>query len=425
MTIWMMLIVAVGIPSMGLLQFLPPTLVAPIYFATPENDWAEMLHPHIPKWLMVWNAAAVRDFYEGVGQSDAVPGLAWLKPLLVWMLFAAIFYFTTLCLSTIIRKQWSERERFSFPLIQIPLEVSLEPGHGAILNHFFKNPLLWVGMAPPIVFHLINGLHAYFPQVPEIPRVYNIHRAFHERPWHTLGWWPALRIVIYFSVIGIAALLTLEVSFSLWFFFLFFKLQYIVMNLLGLGISPRVSCSRQVMGGYIVFVAAVFWTAKEHLADIWRKTFHPKSSVDDSDEPLPYRIASLGFLGGFALLVIFCNMAGISLWVATLVLIAIFVTSVVLSWMVVNGGLLLVQAPFFASEYIEIPLGTKVIGPRSLAILGFQRAFLRDWGECMTPNFLHSFRACGEVGVPRRKIVSILGLSIGVAFWFRFTSRWS
>ena len=42
--IWMMLIVAVGIPSMGLLQFLLPSLVAVRYFATTENDWSETLH---------------------------------------------------------------------------------------------------------------------------------------------------------------------------------------------------------------------------------------------------------------------------------------------------------------------------------------------------------------------------------------------
>ena len=51
--VWMMLIVAVGIPSMGLLQFLLPSLVALQYFATTENDWAETLHPHVPEWIVV------------------------------------------------------------------------------------------------------------------------------------------------------------------------------------------------------------------------------------------------------------------------------------------------------------------------------------------------------------------------------------
>ena len=128
-------------------------------------------------------------------------------------------------------------------------------------------------MALPVVLHLINGLHAHFPKVPEIPLIYNIYTVFTEKPWHTLGWWPAMRFVIYFSVIGIASLLTLEVSFSLWFFYLFFKLQYIIMNAIGLSIGPWISCSRQVMGGYLVFVPAVFWIGREHIITVFRKTF--------------------------------------------------------------------------------------------------------------------------------------------------------
>ena len=90
-TIWIMLIVAVGIPSMGFLQFLFPTLIAPLYFATPENDWAEVLHPPIPPWLIIGGEGAARDFYEGIGRGESVPWVLWLKPLLVWTLFVSVF----------------------------------------------------------------------------------------------------------------------------------------------------------------------------------------------------------------------------------------------------------------------------------------------------------------------------------------------
>ncbi len=423
--IWMMIIVAVGIPSMGLLQFLLPCLVALRYFTTTENDWAETLQPHIPDWLVVTDSQAVTDFYEGLSAGGGVPWHPWIKPLLVWGLFVLVFYFTTVCLATILRKQWIERERFSFPLVQIPVQLAAEPERGTLLNSFFKNKFLWVGMALPMLIHFLNGMHAHFPTVPEIPLIFNIHRAFTEKPWHTIGWWPAMNIAIYFSVIGVAALLTLEVSFSLWFFFLFFKLQYIIMNATGVGIGPWVSCSRQVMGGYLIFVPAVFWGGREHIASIFRKAFSIQGKqtyndsnrrlVDDSDEPLSYRLALFGFLLGFVTLVVFFVVAGITTWVAIVTLLSIFITSVVLSWMVVNGGLLLVQAPFFPSDYINFTLGTAAMGQKSMAVLSFQRTFLRDWGEFMMPNFLHSFKAADEVHLARRRIVPILGISIVVA----------
>ena len=410
--IWVMLIVTLGIPSMGFLQFLLPTLVAISYFATPENDWSETLHHHIPEWLIISDRNAVRNFYEGVNQSGLIPWSIWLKPLCIWTLFALVFYFTTLCLSILLRKQWIEHERFSFPLVQIPLEIAAASPKGQLFNTFFKNRFLWLGMSLPILLHLVNGLHAYFPSIPEIPRIYHIHRMFHGKPWHTLGWWPAVRIVIYFSVIGIAAMLTLEVSFSLWFFFLFFKLQYIIMNTIGLEINPWISCSRQVMGGYLVFVPAIFWIGRGHFFDVIRKTFsrgNQRLLVDDTNEPLPYRKALFGFLIGFTTIVIFCWIAGISVWVSLIVMLAIFITSIVLSWMVVNGGLLLVQAPFFPSEYITIAAGSSVIDS------GFQRGFFRDWGEFMMPNFLHNFRVLPGNEFSQKKILSILFLSITVA----------
>lgn len=423
--IWMMLIVAVGIPSMGLLQFLIPCLVALRYFTTTENDWAETLQPYIPDWMVVTDSHAVTDFYEGLSSGGGVPWQAWIKPLLIWTLFVIVFYFTILCLSTILRKQWVERERFSFPLIQIPVQLAGEPERGSLLNAFFKNKLLWVGMALPVLIHFINGLNAHFPNVPEIPLIYNISRAFTEKPWHTLRMWPGMNIAIYFSVIGVAVLLTLEVSFSLWFFFLFFKLQYIIMNVTGVSIGPWLSCSRQVMGGYLVFVPAVFWGGREHIKSIIRKTFGFKhrhtntltdqTYIDDSDEPLPYRLALLGFILGFVTLISFLMLAGITGWVAVVTLLSIFITSVVLSWMVVNGGLLLVQAPFFPSDYMNFTVGSAAIGQKSLAVLSFQRTFLRDWGEFMMPNFLHSFKAADEVNLTRRKIVPILAISIVVA----------
>ena len=416
--IWVMLIVTLGIPSMGFLQFLLPTLVAISYFATPENDWSETLHHHIPEWLVISDRNAVRDFYEGVNQSGFIPWSIWLKPLCIWTLFALVFYFTTLCLSILLRKQWIEHERFSFPLVQIPLEIAAASPKGQLFNTFFKNRFLWLGMSLPILLHLVNGLHAYFPNIPEIPRIYHIHRMFHGKPWHTLGWWPAVRIVIYFSVIGIAAMLTLEVSFSLWFFFLFFKLQYIIMNTIGLEINPWISCSRQVMGGYLVFVPAIFWIGRGHFFDVIRKTFsrgNQRLLVDDTNEPLPYRNALFGFSIGFTTIVIFCWIAGISVWVSLIVMLAIFITSIVLSWMVVNGGLLLVQAPFFPSEYITIVAGSSVIDSKSLALLGFQRGFFRDWGEFMMPNFLHNFRVLPGNKFSQKKILSILFLSITVA----------
>ena len=46
--IWGMMIVASGIPSSGLMRYLVPLAVSPVYFATAENEWITLFHQHLP-----------------------------------------------------------------------------------------------------------------------------------------------------------------------------------------------------------------------------------------------------------------------------------------------------------------------------------------------------------------------------------------
>ena len=137
MVIWVMMGVSSAIPSKGMIGYLLPYLVAPVYFATPENEWAETLHPHFPEWLIVWDTHAVTDFYEG---ESLVPWGLWVKPLIVWTVFILLLYALTICVSIVVRKQWVERERFIFPLVTIPVEMVQQSSvHGRTGGHFTES----------------------------------------------------------------------------------------------------------------------------------------------------------------------------------------------------------------------------------------------------------------------------------------------
>lgn len=414
-TIWLMMAASSGMGGMGLMECLPATLVTPIYFATPENEWEDVLYRHIPEWIMVWDEKACTYFYEGIPGGMPIPWGVWIKPMLVWTLFACIIFFGMVCLSVILREQWIDRERFTFPLIQVPIEMVEQPEGRNLFNSFFKNRVMLFGLAVPFVYHMVNGLHSYMPVIPQFPSVFNLYEPFTEKPWITLRWWPALRFFIFFSVIGITYLLTLEVSFSLWFFFLMFKAQYIVMNAMGLRIDPWTSASRQVMGGSFIFTIFVFWVGREHIGAVVRKTFSKQGGPDDSNEPMPYRWAFTGFIASLILVVVGCYVAGISLWVGATISMSILITSVVLTWMVANGGLLLVQAPYFPSEYAQVIFGSAVIGARSTAVMGFERTFLRDWGEFLMPHVMHAFKVTDLTRINRRKLLEAITVAVAIA----------
>ena len=123
-TIYIMMIVASAIPSWGFAMNLIPFLGGLFYFATPENDWANIIHPHIKPWLVSQDRAAIWKLFEGAARGAPVPWGLWHKPMLAWGFFILSVYLVTLCMLVILRKQWMEHERLLFPLSVLPLELA-------------------------------------------------------------------------------------------------------------------------------------------------------------------------------------------------------------------------------------------------------------------------------------------------------------
>ena len=123
-TVYIMMIVACAIPSWGLIMNLLYFLGGIIYYATPENKWEQLIHPHLKSYLIPQNKEAIRQFFEGLGKGESIPWQAWLEPLLWWFAFILVVYFVMICIATIFRKQWVEKERLLFPLTQLPLQMA-------------------------------------------------------------------------------------------------------------------------------------------------------------------------------------------------------------------------------------------------------------------------------------------------------------
>ncbi|MBM3281014.1 MAG: hypothetical protein FJY95_23500 [Candidatus Handelsmanbacteria bacterium] len=74
-------LVASGIPIF-VAGYLLAVISKPYYGATPENEWAEYLHPILPHWaLPSADHQSMRHFYEGLLSGQPLPWGAWLGPL--------------------------------------------------------------------------------------------------------------------------------------------------------------------------------------------------------------------------------------------------------------------------------------------------------------------------------------------------------
>ncbi|MDW8104603.1 MAG: DUF6785 family protein, partial [Armatimonadota bacterium] len=193
--IYVMMTVATVLSSSGALHFIVPTITAAFYYASAENRWAELFHQYIPDWLAQKSEFALKYFYQG---NASVPLELWWKQIGAWTLFMTIYTFTCLCLMAIIRRQWVERERLTFPTVALPMALIREPGS------LFRNRLLWIGFAIPFTLGTLNTIHLNYPAVPEIPlratSRLDLAQWITSPPWNAIGYTP---MSFYPFVIGI------------------------------------------------------------------------------------------------------------------------------------------------------------------------------------------------------------------------------
>ena len=176
---------------------------------------------------MVKDRTALRGCYEGESSIYTVGHLiVWLKPLAFWSCFSLVLIFTLLCVNILIRRAWTQHEKLSYPIIQLPLELTRN-GTGGVL---FSNRLFQLGFSLTAIITLLNGLNFHYPAVPRLRLRTEIGHLFTDKPFSAIGWMP---LVIYPWIIGLVFFIPLELSFSVWFFYLFTKVQRITASIVG------------------------------------------------------------------------------------------------------------------------------------------------------------------------------------------------
>src|SRR5205085_1869217 len=84
-----------------------------------KGEWSRM-HSFLPTWLTVRDPDAVNDLFLGNAE---VPWRVWLKPLGAWALLIMAISVASLSLSVLLSRQWIHRERITFPVATLPLEL--------------------------------------------------------------------------------------------------------------------------------------------------------------------------------------------------------------------------------------------------------------------------------------------------------------
>ena len=421
LVVWAMLICGGGLASSGLMRYLAPMLVAPFYYATESNRWG-LWARYIPDWIVPSRdptGPVVKDFYEGVPLGHSLPWGPWVHVFLWWGVLFACVVGLSLCMSALMRRQWVERERLSFPLVLIPIEMTREPVKG-LLNAFFSSRMMWLGCAVAIVIRGINGLHSYYYSIPTITLSWQIGPWFPNPPWNAINLWS---ITIYFSVIGIAFLLPTEVSFSLWGFFLAFRLIRVLRVSMGYPAVDPVMVDHETgwsTGGFMALAVWMIWASRRHLSGLW----NPKRADADSrssEEPISLHNAAVGAVLSFAGLVLWSVAAGMAPVFAVCLWACFAMILFVITRIVAESGLLFVQSSFFPTEVMSAIPGSQTFNATGLgAAMMIQTGIIHDPREALMPSIMNSLKLKGK-GAGRDMVVAIL-MAVVVGYVVSFAS---
>lgn len=413
-TIYIMLTVSVILSGMGMIQFLCTTLGAVPHFATPANNFQSFLS-YVPPSILP-KLSAIDGFYKG---NMPVPWSAWTSPILLWSGFLFSMLFCMVCINTILRKQWVERERLSFPIVQLPLEMT-DPQSG-----FFGSKAMWMGFAIAAFLETLNSFAELYPNIPKVQlRAHDLAPYLPNPPWNAIGYFPT---TFYPLAIGLGFVLSADVSFSCWFFYLVTKAENVITAAIGWkpgpgALSAPPYIAQQGAGAFIGIVIMVIYLARNYLKEVIRAAWKPGTAPEEDEEPMRYRTAVVGLVIGFAAMVAFTSYVGMSPMVAIgyLGLYLIFATTI--TRLRAEAGPAWTMGPYqdAVTTFIQ-PFGSGALGVRNLIALGYFNWFSIEMRCCPMPVTLEAMKM-SQASRMRQQAMTLLMLAaivagIAVGFW--------
>ncbi len=411
-TVYVMMLVGSVVVTTGFTGSFLSVISGAQYYASPENEWADLFVPYIHEWLGPTDSDAIRLFYEGLPTGAAVPWAAWATPLAAWISFMLVFYFVTLCVGVLLRGQWVENERLIFPLTRLPLEMLEDADQReTLLSWLYRSRVMWLGFAIPVLIQSWNSLRFY-------------HDVFQPIDLHgsvvLLQGMLSLPFRLNFPILGLAYLMSLNVAFSVWFFFLVGMIQQLVLARLGVqvgsgdiwnsGGAPPTLMHQQA-GGLFVLTIFVLWTARGHLKRLWKQAARGDSP---SNEIMGPRLAIGGLGLGLILMVAWLTYTGMSLHISILLVLGALIVYIGLSRIVCEAGLPGAQTPMVPQAFITRGFGVEMLGLRNMTALGLSTVWIGETAANMMNAVMHSLKLTSTQERISRLMPLAIFLAIGI-----------
>jgi hypothetical protein len=415
LVLYVMVTVASSIAGHDMLEIVWPTIAYVTWFGTPENGWGRF-QQHIPDWLTLKERAPLRDFFVGGSTLYTREHLAlWAVPVLAWSVLLLALGAIMLCLTVLLKERWVRHERLSYPLTQVPLAMT------DTRMRLFADPLFWAGAALAGGVDLLNGLHHLYPHIPSLGGAlyeHDLRRLVTSRPWSAIGWTPT---AIYPFAIGMTFLIPLDLSFSIWFFYLFGKATRVIGDGFGLTGDPSFPYTvEQSAGAWVGLALAALWSSSGFLVRQLRSAWsRPRA---DDGEYLSPRGALIGLLAASAVVTALCTAAGFPLWATAAFFTLFFAFSLAITRVRAELGPPSHDIESHPLRIMVQGLGAGRVGQPALTLLTMMTAFNRSYRSHPMPCMLEGLAIGSWRQISPRFLVTAMAVALVAG---TVTSAWS
>jgi len=405
--IYVMLLLAITVPTQPFVGLLIPVISSLLYYASLENDWDNIFGPFLKSWMLPQNSDAVKYLHEGLPPGVDLPWSAWVTPLTGWYAFFLALSLMMICLGVILHRQWSVHERLAYPMVQLPLSMVEESGNPLDrVRPFFKQRLMWLGFAIPFtVLSIVAAINSYYGTLTTMPWAVGYIELAQATVW--------IEVWMIYAWVGFFYLVSLEISFSIWFFFLLAKLEHALFNTLGISGSEQLSLysysqtadlTHQSMGACLAFVLLGLWAGRHHFKEVLLKALGRNSTLDDSEELISYRTAVLGLAGSLTFIAVWLWSTGIPLYILPLFLVTCLIFYIMVTRVVAAAGVVGARPPMVAAFFLISGIGTSVIGAQGLVALSFTYVWQAEMRLFPMIAIANSLKLVEVVRGPKRRM---------------------
>lgn len=414
----------------GLARGLPPVLAMPgqLYRTNPAWQEAEVMR-YLPRGLVVcdgrYDETVIGGYVGGMRLPDRsispgqVPWAAWKWPLVHWGIVVVLALLAGTCLAAIVVPQWAARERLAFPIASFA--TALLTGRDDEGASILRNRWFWILLSLSLGIHVVNGLHAWWPQFFQIPLDVPLYGPLIKK-WPSIAQtglaWTAFSPHIYFIVLGLSFFLSREASFTMG---VAPYLEILVTwALLMYGINPRggraVGSYESYLrfGAYLGMMLMVLYSGRSYYAALARRAV----GLGRPGPPVAgVWAARVLVLSSSALSAVLWRL-GLDWPLAVAMVLILLMVYVMLARINAETGLFFVVPDFGVFDMPAALLGFYALGPQAMLVGMLAATVLSaDLRSAVTPTLINGLEACRRQGIrtPRVARWALVGALVAAA----------